>query len=299
MSRDEALATLRRVFPRTPPDRIAQAPFDGYDSHLKRLARLGLAQPAEARDLWDYSQDLRYCEIDQDFLKFALPFCLRAWREDLLGDSTEYRGFVEHLYPVLADRKVFEEQLTVRETAAVAEYMRATILEEIDQQRGLAYAGAHRRPYRWIAAFSSYGVLRPDIEQVWRQWWPAESLGRAIAVVQFASCLIYPEKTNPVFSPWTPDRGGGPPLLWEYAGHLYEHCWKEENVLFLKRALTPESVRDALESAATRLEGQAEYEAADRVRIDAESADETLDWRCFELAERLAERGTKALEWSR
>lgn len=31
---------------------------------------------------------------------------------------------------------------------------------------------------------------------------------------------------DPVFAPWTQAGGGGPPMLWEYAGHLYEDGWR-------------------------------------------------------------------------
>ncbi len=61
---------------------------------------------------------------------------------------------------------------------------------------------------------------------------------------------MYSEHENPVFSPWTPDGGGGPPCLWEYEGLLYNHRWLEPNVNFLKEVLNAHAVaglRDQLD----------------------------------------------------
>lgn len=122
--------------------------------------------------------------------------------------------------------------------------MRQSILEEIDEQRGLTYKGAAARPYRWLGALATYGVVLPDIELLWTAWWSLDTIGRATAAVQYASCLIYPENENPIFAPWTADAGGGPPCLWEFQGHLYTHRWLQPNVDFLKKALTPGAVKD-------------------------------------------------------
>ncbi|HEY6387714.1 MAG TPA: hypothetical protein VIX91_18720, partial [Candidatus Acidoferrum sp.] len=62
---------------------------------------------------------------------YLLPFCLEAWREDVKGNYC-YGGFVEHLYPVLANRKIFDEHLSPKQAAVVSDYMKETILEEID-----------------------------------------------------------------------------------------------------------------------------------------------------------------------
>ena len=88
--------------------------------------------------------------------------------------------------------------------------MREAILEEIDAQRGLSYRAKGARPYRWIAALATYGVLLPDLERLWNSWWSLETIGGATATVQYISCLMYPENENPVFAPWTSNEGGGP-----------------------------------------------------------------------------------------
>ena len=124
--------------------------------------------------------------------------------------------------------------------------MRQTILEEVDDQLGLAYQGSKARPYRWIGALTTYGVLLPDVDRVWSAWWSLDTVGRSIAAVQYISCLIYPENENPVFAPWTPNGGGGPPCLWGFEGHLYTHRWLEPNVTFLKGALNVPGVTEVL-----------------------------------------------------
>jgi hypothetical protein len=210
----DALLALRRAFGRVaPPDNITQEPFEGNDRHLRRLVRLKPSERAEPQDLSEYLQDLRYTEIQSPLLAYLLPFCLDLWREDLRGIHG-YGGFIEHFYPVLADRRVFDEHLTPRQREDVSQFMRRTILEEIDEQRGLSYHGSSVRPYRWIGALTTHGVLLPDVERLWTAWWSLDTVGRAIAAVQYISCLMYSENENPVFAPWTPDGGGGPPCLW-------------------------------------------------------------------------------------
>ena len=81
-------------------------------------------QPAASGDLWAYTQDLRYTEIDSPLLARLLRTCLQAWHDDLRGTHTGYGGFVEHFYPVLADRHVFDTHLNPTQAAVAAEFMR-------------------------------------------------------------------------------------------------------------------------------------------------------------------------------
>ena len=117
--------------------------------------------------------------MDSALFAHVLPFCLEAWREDLCGTNSGYGGFVEHFYPVLAGRHVFDEHLTAKQGAAVAGFMRESILDEIDGQRGLAFQGMMSRPYRWFRALTTYGVLLPDVERLWTEWWSLSTVGRA------------------------------------------------------------------------------------------------------------------------
>jgi hypothetical protein len=283
-----------------PPENVTQEAFEGNDRHLRRLVRLRPGEQADAGDLWEYIHDLRYADIQGALLVYLLPFCLQAWREDLRGIREGYGGVIENFYPVLADRHIFDLHLTPKQSAVVSEFMRQTILEEIDDQRGLIFQGSRTKPYRWFRAMTTYGVLLPDVERLWTAWWSLETVGRAIAAVQYISCLMYSENENPVFTPWTPERGGGPPCLWEFEGHLYAHRWLEPNVNFLRGILTVRSVSDVLVRAVERLVGQPEYDAAGATREDFPLCTETLQSRCAELPQLLetTQSSSTMLAWS-
>lgn len=292
---------LRRAFASTPPKQITQQPFDSGPKHLNRLVRLRSGDRAEAGDLWEYTQSLLYSDgIQGPLLAYLIPFCLEAWRDDLRGAHSDYGGFVEYFYPVLANKHVFDEHLTPTQTKAVSEFMRESILEEIDDQRGLAYKGKGARPYRWTTALTTHGVLLPDVDQLWTAWWSIDTVGRAVAAVQYISCLMYRANENPVFATWTPDGGGGPPCFWEFGGHLYEHRWLDPNVRFLRQTLNPQEVNAALSRAVERLGGLPEHEIAAEVQNDIPLCAETLAVRCAELP-RLLEttREPGLLEWSK
>jgi hypothetical protein len=200
---------------------------------LERIVSLAPGQRADARDLVDYALDITYEEVQGDLLRYALPICLQAWRQDLLGHDKAYGGFVEHFYP-----------------------------------------------------------------ELWTAWWSSGSVGRAIAIVQYASCLLYGATDSPVFTAWTRIGGGGPPALWEFAGHLYTHRWQEPNVSFLREALTPQAVLEVLRRAAVQLDGQPEHTLAAQVVKDA-TAREAIS-RCAELPrilERTQDPGDR-IEWA-
>jgi len=269
-----------------PPEKVTQEAFEGNDRHLRRLARLRPGEQADGNDLWEYIHALRNADIQGPLFVYLLPFCLQAWRDDLRGIHG-YGGLIEHFYPVLADRQIFDLHLTPKQSAVVSEFIRQTILEEIDDQRGLAFQGSKTKPYRWIGALTTYGVLLPDVERLWTAWWLLDTIGRAVAAMQYISCLMYPENENPVFAPWTPDRGGGPPCLWGFEGHLYAHRWQETNVNFLKGLLTVQRVGDVLVQAVARLFGQPDYEGAAAVQQDFPLCAGTLESRCAELPQLL------------
>jgi len=282
MHGSDLLAPVRRAMARSSPPAITQEAHDGNSGHLKRLVRLSRDERPDPNDLWNYTQDLRHTEIQGPLLAHLLPICLQAWREDLRGLQA-HGGFVEHFYPVLADRQVFEIHLTPKQTSAVSDFMRDSILEEIDDQRGLDHAGSSARPHRWIGALTTHGVLLPDIDAVWSSWWALGTIGRAVSAVQYISVLMYPDHDNPVFAPWTREGGGGAPCLWEFQGHLYTHCWQEPNVQFLRRTLHVEAVTALLSRAVNELQGEPEYGIASLMLADIPTRSAMLVARCAEL----------------
>jgi hypothetical protein len=158
---------------------------------------------------------------------------------------------VEWFYPTLVDGRILDRVLTVTEAAAVSSFMRAGILEEIDEQQGLSFIGTDSRPYRWVRTLTTHGVLLPDIDRLWTAWWSLDTPGRATATIQYISCLVYGDEENPVFAPWTQLGGGGPPCLWEFEGHLYVHRWLAPNVAFLRSTLSAARVTEVLRQAWT------------------------------------------------
>jgi hypothetical protein len=297
----DPLIAFRRAYGRVaPPDEITQKAFEGSDGHLRRLVRLKAGELPKSDDLWEYMQDLRYTEIQSPLLAYVLPFCLDLWRADLRGVEG-YGGIVEYFYPVLADRGIFDKHLTRKQSDAVSEFMRQTILEEIDDQRGLSYQGSRTRPYRWIRALASFGVLLPEVDKLWAAWWSLDTVGRGVAAVQYISCLMYPENENPVFAPWTPNGGGGPPCPWEFEGHLYSHRWLEPNITFLKHVLDVPGVTLVLSRAVGRLAGQPEQGVAKLVQDDLPLRADTLQARCAELPRffETTEEPSRLFAWSK
>jgi hypothetical protein len=152
---DRTIAFRRAYGKAAPSEKVTQEAFEGNDRHLRRLPRIKPGERPDLRDLWEYLQDLRYTDVQSSLLAYLLPFCLELWREDLRGTSDKYGGFVEHLYPVLADRAIFDKRLTSKQSAAVSEFMGQTILDEVGDQLGLAHQGSKARQYRWIGALTN------------------------------------------------------------------------------------------------------------------------------------------------
>ena len=138
-----------------------------------------------------------------------------------------------------------------------------------------------------VGELTTYGVLLPDVELLWTAWWSLGTIGRAVAAIQYISCLMYAENENPVFAPWTPNGGGGPPCLWEFEGHLYSHRWLEPNVAFLRKALSLESVRRILSLAVAELAGQPEHSVATLALEDFPLCEATVVARCAKLPQLL------------
>lgn len=147
----DRLADLRRALGRRgPPEEIWQRPFDHDNDHLRRLARLQPEAKPDPIDLVDYALDIHYGEVQKDLLLWLLPFCLRAWRDDLRGVDVSHGGFVEQFYPALVDGGILDRVLDQDQRAAVALFMRETVLEEIDDQAGLSFSGARATTSRCV-----------------------------------------------------------------------------------------------------------------------------------------------------
>ena len=299
----DPIAAVRRALGEPQPlaaDRIWQKPFDYDTGHLQRLASLPPGASAEPEDLVAYALDFKYEKIQKDLFLHVLPFCLRAWQEDLAQPFGRYETFVDEFYPALLRGGVFDGELLPAQAAAVGDFMSAAILAQIDRQQALSFKGSKAGVYAWFHALSTYGLLRPDIERLWSVWWAVETEGRALAALQYASCLIYDDTGNPVFDSWTREHGGGPPCLWHYRGHVLEERWRDENLAMLEKTLTPDGVRALLDRSVARLASHPLRDKAASIRFRLDARTETLANRCADVRRFLAtpNEAEYSFQWS-
>ena len=280
----------RRLGSPSAPKVITQGVFEAGPEHLDRLANLRTSEQANQDDLCDYMDDLQYgTDIQPVLFLFLLPFCLERWDQHIRNENFEWPGFREQFYTVLGKTEVLSECLSTDQHAAVLEFMRGSILEEIDSQDRLNFRGYPAKPYRWVKALTTHGVIAPDIELIWNEWWSIRTQGQAMAAIQYISCLMYQKDENPVFAPYTREKGGGPPCLWEFDGYLFESRWQEPNIDFLKGRLgTAKDATDVLTKAVDRLNVNSEGAIAQKVLSDMPQCAERLAERCHALPEILA-----------
>jgi hypothetical protein len=120
--------------------------LEGNDRHLRRLLRIKPGERPDLQDLWEYLQDLRYTDIQNSLLAHRFLSVLNYGVRIYEALATKYGGFVERLYPVLADRAIFDKHLTSKQSAAVSEFIRQTNLEEVDDQLGQKHREAANSP---------------------------------------------------------------------------------------------------------------------------------------------------------
>ena len=160
-----------------------------------------------------------------------------------------------------------------KDHAATMEGLRAQQLEavrraEAELKASEVESGPAPATYGWFRHFASYGVIAPDIENLWTRWWSMPNEGCAIAAIQYASCLICDDQDNPVFPPRTGGMGGGAPQLWSYESFGSDECWRAENVKFLAGTLSVPYLKDKLAEARNRFsDPQRRSRAADLARI--------------------------------
>lgn len=269
------------------PSAITQEPFDYDASHYQRLCRFD-AKP-DPIDLYSYADDLKYQEIQTDLLLFLLPVCLSAWQVDLMAShESKYAGFVEQFSAVLAKHAGFQNLLTQPQRKAVSKFMRHVILDKIDLERELTFSGMHASPYSWISAIGTFGTAFLEISDLWEEWWSCPTIGRACGVLQYTSVLMYPDDKNPVFSPWTPDAGGGAPVPWETDGHIFDQSWLTENVEFMRVTLTPSYVKNSISEAASILRSESGSLIAEKMVADFGNAATFVELRIEELIQHLS-----------
>lgn len=258
---------LRKVFgnPQQPED-VTQRQFDDNQAALVRIAS---GNPS-ASDLIAYTYDLRFVDLQLNLFRWAMPFLLSQWREHVLSNHDS--GLVERFNEAMgvprftSGKWVLEELCPPRERAHVYRFCTDVLLEKMERSTTLCSEG--RIPSSWDEHWNSAGCWLPEYDYLIREWWTSDKPGHRVCVVQWVSALQYNSGDNPIYAPWTPDRGGGPPLLWQLSGLCGSCHWRAENTAALRQHLTMRAVHDALTRAVAGLSQHAECAIAQRVLDD-------------------------------
>lgn len=214
---------------------------------------------------------------------------MQAWQQNLLVplSSPSYRAFVEYFLGALACRNFLQELLTAEEYEVVVNFIQNTILDRLDQEEELSFSG-NGRVYTWFYALGTFAIIFPTMESLWKIWWMMETRGHVISALQYLSCLMYDEQRNPIFHPWTPQQGGGPPELWETGAHIHDRAWQHKNVAFFQSTITPAYVEEKLHQAVAFL---AESDIPGKMMRDFETQKDILEYRLKVLPAILASPG--------
>lgn len=281
------------------PSEFLQGPLDGDPAHYERLCTLTDDALPSPRDFGDYADDICYMpEVQAELFAHLLPACLEVWRHDLTHNHrSDYAGNVEIFQSALARRPLLEDCLTPARRAAVLDYMRDALLDRIDREDSLSHAGQYATAYAWFYRLGAFAVILPKLEALWREWWRFETPGQAVAALQYTSCLMYEDRDNPIFAPWTQENGGGTPGLWETDGQTFHEQWRTENVLFFLETVTPAYIEGALGRAARRLDGALDSEVPARMLAEFANQRPLLEHRLKVLPDILSQAIDATLVW--
>jgi hypothetical protein len=286
-----------------PPKRISQKPFDYDPSHYRRLCQLNGTAPTPA-DLSRYVDDMQYMPLQPDLLRYLLPLCLKMWQDDLLHKAgSDYGGSVEAFWMALSPRPMFqntfllEKELNAEEYYSVMQFMRDTLLERMNQETRLHFVGSNSSPYQWFHTLGSFCTIFPYLQGLWDKWWQIATPGQAVCVLQYVSCLMYRDDENPVFAPWTPDKGGGPPELWGNDTLSSDYGWRQENASFLAEALTLDTVERKLKEAASQVSDE-DISISARMLQDWDERRDLAASRIAELPQLIAQAPSSYPQWT-
>lgn len=245
------------------PSEIWQEPFDYFRGHCERIAETD--KPTDLFDFCDFFLDYQYMTVQEDLLAFALPKALEAWaRQELKTPAPKrFKGewSFEGMWDALAYRPIYPEFFNAAQADAMSEFLVRVLLARMEEEKQLSFQGSRASPYDWIGLHATLIWLFPVAEQIWKQWWSFETPDRAICAIQWLSSFIYDNDDNSYFEPWTPEAGGGPPIVFD-THHISQKAAPSVNSDFICSILTKEAVDDALLRAAEVLSA---HDRADQV----------------------------------
>jgi hypothetical protein len=276
-----------------PPKVIWEEQFDFFDEDLRRIAATPF-QEIDGADLWYYFHDLTYQDLQPDLFQYLFPVCLMDWHKTLSRNESCSHGDAE-FHRAISHGDILNKRLTSDQRDEVMAFFRDSFLVRLDDERGIEKSDSSTSAYGWISRFNSLATVMPQIEMIWSPWWSVATPGRAVCLLQYCSGLIYDSCDNPLFDPWTRERGGGGPYLWENDSFIFDRGWMEPNIDFLRRTLTLDYVIDRITRAADRLQSEPEYELAQKVVEAAMNRRKILELRIEELPRRLENTNTTDL----
>ena len=258
-------------------------------NHMRRVQRL------TSRNSGTTSGDLEPADFGGDEcavpIDYLFPVCLMDWHATLMNNEACSHGDSEFHYGVHRG-KIFEKMLSPQRQEKVTEFMRDCFMERLDVELKFAQLRNRAPTFCWISRFNSLGIILPKIDSIWNEWWSIDTPGRAIAVIQYCSGLMYFEGDCPLFKAFD----GISPCLWENDAWLCHAGWIDDNTNFLKRNLTVNFVNDKVVQAVARLRGEPEFEKAQQIENDLAECQELMAARVEELPSLL--RTPDANDWT-
>lgn len=220
-------------------------------------------------------------KLQPEVFDYLFPVCLMDWHQSLMRNQQCCRGDA-HFHYALIHGDVFSKMMNGRKRLQVFEFFRDSFLERLDAERGFVHNGSATPSYGWMGRFNDLGHVMPRIDLLWEPWWQLRTPGRAVAALQYCSGLMYPQNQNPLFDPYTPEKGGGGPYLGTTDNSLGGR-WLPENVHFLESVLTVDFVVQHIELAVGQLEDQPEALLARQIQSDLSSCEHLLTTTIKEL----------------
>lgn len=246
----------------------------GVDATTEDILRLIEADPNSLK-AEDFSGYLGYCTTGgDDDLRFLFPAILRIWESALYERDS---WFTQYFHEEVCRTDFVERALSPGLKEAACSFMVRALAQRIGSEEVLSVKGVSTS-HDWFGYVASFGVFTTAIPALWSVIWESEQPGHAVALLQYLSCLIY-EDSNPIFAPWTCDKGGGPPELWGFDSVGFDEAWKQENVAFMTTALTTERMSDWLERASALHPDSQIAEFAGFFRDELAGATEGIDER--------------------
>ena len=279
--------------PASRPAEVTEHQFDGFAEELAELSQMDWDKIPDEY-FWYYFHDLAYVELQPDLFRYLFPACLKFWYDTLMRGCAAERGDSDFHYAMMRG-DIANKMLNKNERSLLHDFFHDGFLDRLESQRGLIYdvsksenVSSGTAANAWIRRFNALAIIAPIIERIWDSWWVLDHPGKAYCAIMYGSGLVYLKGENPIYHPWTPERGGGGPYLTESEGSLFDWTWHDDNLDFLKTVLTPNYLAEKLDQAAKTVSNSEYAQTARKVARDANSNSDIVQLRIDDLLENLA-----------